>query len=59
MSTGTFIVGALALGAAVGLFVASPSPSPQKQAGAAAPRVEISVIAAGPERVVLGVGGAF
>jgi hypothetical protein len=56
-STGTLIVGALALGAAVGLFIAAP-PAP-KQAGAAPPRVEIAVISAGPERVVLGLQGAF
>jgi hypothetical protein len=56
-STGTFIVGALALGAAVGLFIASPSAP--KPASALAPRAEIAVLSAGPGGVVLGLKGAF
>jgi hypothetical protein len=54
------VVGALALGAAVGLFIASPTaPKPAGAAGALHPHVQMAVLSAGPGVVVLGVEGGF
>jgi hypothetical protein len=56
-STGTFIVGALALGAAVGLFIASPS-APRRTDTAGA-HVDLAVLSAGPGGAVIGLEGVF
>ncbi len=55
-STGTFVVGAVALGAGVGLLVAAP---PAQKTGRSAPAFRIGILSASPERAILGTEGAW